>query len=57
MVNYIEKFVNNGDHVLAVFLDIQAAFNTISTDKIYRELIKHEVDSNLAKWYYNSISH
>ena len=42
---------------MAVFLDIQAAFDTISTEKIYGELIKHEVDSNLAKWYYNYISH
>ena len=43
--------------MLAVFLDIQAAFDTISTDKIYEELIKHGVDNNLAKWYYNYISH
>ena len=56
VVDYIEKYINNGDHVLAVFLDIQAAFDTISTDKIYRELMKQEVDSNLAKWY-NYISH
>ena len=57
VVNYIEKYINNGEHVLAVFLDIQAAFDTISTDKIYEELIKHNVDKNLAKWYYNYISH
>ena len=57
MVNYIEKYINDGEHVLAVFLDIQAAFDTISSDKIYRDLMKHEVVSNLAKWYYNYISH
>ena len=49
--------MNNRDHVLAVFLDIQAAFDTISTRKIYNELIKHEVDTDMAKWYYNYISH
>ena len=42
---------------MAVFLDIQVAFDTINTDKIYKELIKYEVDRNLAKWYYNYISH
>ena len=57
VVNYIEKYINNGEHVLAVFLDIQAAFDTISTAKIYEALIKHDVDTDLAKWYYNYISH
>ena len=57
VVNYIEKYINYGEHVLAVFLDIQAAFDTISTNKIYEERIKHGVDNNLAKWYYNYISH
>lgn len=57
VVNYIEKYINNGEHVLAVFLDIQAAFDTISTDKICEELIKRDVDNDMAKWYYNYISH
>ena len=57
VVNYIEKYINNGEHVLDVFLDIQAAFDTTSMAKIYEELIKHGVDNDLAKWYYNYISH
>ena len=57
VVNYIEKYMYNGENVVAVFLDIQAAFDTISTEKIYNELLKHNIDNDLATWYYNYISH
>lgn len=57
VVNYIEKFINNGQHVLAVFLDIQAAFDTIKTTKIRDELIKYGAEKDMAYWYYNYISH
>ena len=33
--NYIEKHIYNGEHVIAVFLDIQAAFDTIKPCLLY----------------------
>ena len=42
-------------HVLAVFLDIQAAFDTISQKKIKSALMEHEVNPHVIKWYYNYI--
>ena len=57
VTNYIEKFINNEQHVLGVFLDIQAAFDTISPEKIRQELIKYGIDKDMAQWYYNYITH
>ena len=57
MVNYIEKYINNNLHTIGVFLDIQAAFDTIKPEKIYTELLKYGSDKNLASWYYNYITH
>ena len=43
--------------MLAVVLGIQAVSDTISTEKIHGKRLKHEFDSDLAKGYYNYISH
>ena len=56
-VNYIEKHINSGREVLGVFLDIQAAFDTICPKHIKVSLLKHGADPDLAEFYYNYITH
>ena len=55
-VNYIEKFSKRNEHCLAVFLDIAAAFDTISPSHIKQTLLEKEVDRNLVNWYYKYIT-
>ena len=55
-VNYIEKFNKRNDHCLAVFLDITAAFDTITPLHIKQTLLNKEVDHNLVNWYYKYIT-
>ena len=43
--------------MLGVFLDIQAAFNTIDPGKVKQSLLLHGGDPTLVKWYHNYISH
>ena len=43
--------------MLAVFLDIQAAFDTIDPKKVKKALLLHGGDSTLVKRYYNYITH
>ena len=56
-VNYIEKHIYNNKTVLGVFLDIQAAFDTILPETIKHALLQHNIDTNIVNWYYNYISH
>ena len=56
-VNYIEKHINSGREVLGVFLDIQAAFDTICPKHIKASLLKHGADPDVAEFYYNYITH
>ena len=53
VVNYIEKYIYNGQHAIGVFLDIQAAFDTIDPDKVKLSLLEHGGDRKLVDWYYN----
>ena len=55
--NYIEKHIYKNEYVLGVFLDIQAAFDTISPTKIKDELLKFGGNKNVVNWYYNYITH
>ena len=57
VANYIEKFIYNGQHVIGVFLDIQAAFDTIDPEKVKTSLIEHGGDEDLVDWYYHYITH
>ena len=52
-VNYIEKHINSGREV---FLDIQAAFDTMCPKHIKASLLKHGADPDLAEFYYNYIT-
>ena len=55
-INYIENFNKRNDHCLAVFLDIAAAFDTISPNHIRKTLLDKEVNPQLVEWYYNYIT-
>ena len=52
----IEKHINSGREVLGVFLDIQAAFDTICRKHIKASLLKHGADPDLAEFYDNYIT-
>ena len=56
-VNYIEKHIMNNQHTVGVFLDIQAAFDTISPKKIKESLLKHGGDPIMVGWYDLSLIH
>ena len=51
-VNYIEKHMANNEDVIGVFLDIQAAFDTIQPNAIKQALIKHNLNTQMVNWYY-----
>ena len=51
-VNKIEKHILNGEHCMGVFLDIQAAFDSITPEHIKRALLKHGSNPDMVGWYY-----
>jgi len=55
-LDYIEKYVYNRQHCVGVFLDIEAAFNSISIDQICNQLIKHGTEEAIVKWYKDYIT-
>ena len=55
--NFIEKHLFQNEMVLGIFLDISAAFDSISPDHIRNQLIKHGGDPDLVEWYYNYLVH
>ena len=57
VVKYIETHIHQEQHVLAVFLDIQAAFDTIDPKQVKNALLLHGGDPTMVKWYYNYITH
>ena len=56
-VNYIEKYITQGKSVLGVFLDIQAAFDTIKPEAIKDALLEHNINPLMVNWYYNYLCH
>ena len=56
-VNEIEKHLSNKDRCIGLFLDIQAAFDTISPEFIKERLYHHGGDKDLVEWYYNYLTH
>ena len=55
--NYIEKHMVNKEDVIGVFLDIQAAFDTITPSSIKEALLKHNLDKRLVGWYHTFLTH
>ena len=57
VVDYIEQNIFFGKHVIATFLDIQAAFNTISPELIRKTLTEKQINPDMIEWYNNYITH
>ena len=55
--DYIEKFLANKQHCLAVFLDISAAFDSIDIEHVRRALLKHGGEKSMVNWYHNYLCH
>ena len=55
--NYIEKHMANNEDLIGVFLDIQAAFDTITPVSIKEALLKHNLDNRLVEWYHTFLTH
>ena len=56
-MNKIEKHILNGEHCMGVFLDIQAAFDSIKPEHIKNALLKHGCHPDMVDWYYELITH
>ena len=56
-VNQIEKFIYKKQHCIGLFLDIQAAFDTISPTYIRDCLHEKDIDSDAIAWYYDYLTH
>ena len=56
-VNYIEQHITQSLNVIGVFLDIQAAFDTILPDAIRTELLNHNINPTMVEWYYDYLCH
>ena len=52
--NYIEK---QNEDVIGVFLDIQAAIDTITPTSMKEAPLKHNLDDKLVGWYYTFLTH
>ena len=57
VADYIESNIYNNKFVISVFLDIQAAFDTIKPELIKEKLLEHGGDHIMVNWYYNYITH
>ena len=54
--DYIEQHIMYGKPVVGVFLDIQAAFDTIKPSKIREALENKGVEPLITNWYYNYLT-
>ena len=55
--NYIERHITVGQDVLGVFLDIQAAFDTILPEAIKDALLEYNIHPLMVEWYYDYLCH
>ena len=51
-VDYAERALFKDKHCLGIFLDISAAFDSISVDHVRDSLLKHGADDDLVYWYH-----
>ena len=56
-VNFIEQNLDKDKQILAVFLDIKGAFDTICPKYIRKSLKAKGINKDLVEWYYNYIIH
>jgi ribonuclease HI/retron-type reverse transcriptase len=57
MTDLAEKALHRQHVALAVFLDIEGAFDTLSSEAIGRGMRKHGVEENLTLWYTQYLRH
>ena len=57
LANYVERFLLKDEACLAVFLDIQAAFDSIKPEHIKEMLLRYGVEPDLVDWYYHLLTH
>ena len=43
--------------MIGVFLDIQAAFDTMTPNSIREALLEHNINPILVEWYHNYLTH
>ena len=55
-VNYIDKHLANNEPVMGVFLDIQAAFDTIRPDAIKDALMAFNINPQMVEWYHSYLT-
>ena len=51
MTEYIEQALIKNQYALGVYLDIQGAFDNVTTDAMIKGMRKKKVDENIIKWY------
>ena len=56
-VNLIEQRLLNNQYCLGVFLDIQAAFDSIDAVHIKESLLRHGCPQDMAEWYFHYLKH
>jgi ribonuclease HI len=57
MTDLAEKALHRKHVALAVFLDIQGAFDTLSSEAVERGMRKHGVEEKLTSWYTQYLRH
>ena len=57
MTDLAEKALHRKHVALAVFLDIQGAFDTLSSEAVERGMQKHGVEEKLTSWYTQYLRH
>ena len=53
VVNYVEQKLFQSQHCLGIFLDISAAFDSISIEHVRDSLYSHGIEPDLVEWYYH----
>ncbi len=51
VVDQIEEAIYNGRQAMAVFLDIEGAFDNLNTDSAVKAMEKHKIPDQVIKWY------
>lgn len=52
VVSIVERSLESREYTLATFLDIEGAFNNVTTDAIIGALCKHKLNAKVIKWIY-----
>ena len=56
LVDKITKFLDSGDIVIGVFLDLKKAFDTVDHNILLKKLYQYGIRGNLNKWFKNYLT-